>query len=444
MLNMTNYRPLVPFLSTQTDLSQLSLESKVTELQLYDFVVDIDELGSKVADVFESHQLLPGVILVEGENLAGMISRRRFLEYISRPYGRELFLRRSIRCLYRFAETEVLSFPKDALIVDVAKASLERSSDVLYEPIIIDLGMKTYRLLDVHQLLVAQSRIHELATKLIRQQTQNQLIQTEKMASLGQMVAGVAHEIRNPVTAITGNVGCLSNYLQDLLDLIDTYSQELPQENTAIELVKERIDWEFLQQDLPEIMQSMKVAGERLSHLTGSLHSFSHLDGTQKKEADIHQCIDSTLLILRGRLKGEIILLKNYANLPMINCYSGQISQVIMNIVANAIDALTEFSPTQKKLITDWQPTIEITTEMLLIDHNNWLSVKISDNGPGIPQEIQDRVFDTFFTTKAVGKGTGLGLAITYQIVTEKHGGKLQLNSVPGKGTEFQVLLPYF
>ena len=464
--------------TSQAAIGELCLDSTLQELSLYDFQVEATDLGIQISQMLEANPLLPGVIVTHQGEFAGMISRRRFLEFISRPFGRELFLKRPVRALYRFAETESLIFPSNTLIVDAARKSLLRSTELLYEPIVVQVSPQTYSLLDVHELLVAQSNIHELATKLLRQQTQSQLIQTEKLASLGQMVAGVAHEIRNPVTCIRGNIGFLSNYWKDIMDLLSAY-EHIVGDSEKIDELKKDIDFDFLQEDWVEILKSMKVSSERLTELVTSLHTFSHMDETNLKEANIHECIDSTLLIMKNRLKYGIKVVKSYGDLPLVKCYSGQLSQVFMNIISNAIDALEEVKG-EKGFV----PAITIETEVIdssdgdcvnseLIQNyvrsdrqnskqlssasqngdfsleaaksnpnNAWIAIRISDNGPGIPPEIQRRIFDTFFTTKPAGKGTGLGLAITHQIVTEKHTGKLNLHSTPGTGTEFEILLP--
>jgi two-component system NtrC family sensor kinase len=464
--------------TSQAAIGELCLDSTLQELSLYDFQVEATDLGIQISQMLEANPLLPGVIVTHQGEFAGMISRRRFLEFISRPFGRELFLKRPVRALYRFAETESLIFPSNTLIVDAARKSLLRSKELLYEPIVVQVSPQTYSLLDVHELLVAQSNIHELATKLLRQQTQSQLIQTEKLASLGQMVAGVAHEIRNPVTCIRGNIGFLSNYWKDIMDLLSAY-EHIVGDSEKIDELKKDIDFDFLQEDWVEILKSMKVSSERLTELVTSLHTFSHMDETNLKEANIHECIDSTLLIMKNRLKYGFKVVKSYGDLPLVKCYSGQLSQVFMNIISNAIDALEEVKG-EKGFV----PAITIETEVIdssdgdcvnseLIQNyvrgdrqnskqlssasqngdfsleaaknnqnNAWIAIRISDNGPGIPPEIQRRIFDTFFTTKPAGKGTGLGLAITHQIVTEKHTGKLNLHSTPGTGTEFEILLP--
>ncbi|MBD2455108.1 HAMP domain-containing protein [Nostoc sp. FACHB-87] len=270
-------------------------------------------------------------------------------------------------------------------------------------------------------------------------QTQAQLIQTEKMSSLGQLVAGVAHEINNPVTFIYGNVGHAENYVNDILNLIQLYQQSYPYPEAHIQDVMEEVDIEYILQDLPKILTSMKVGAERIHQIVLSLRIFSRLDEAEFKSANVHDGIDSTLLILRHRLKAqshrpEIQVIKDYCEMPEIKCFAGQLNQVFMNILANAIDAVEE--AWEKSLCS--QPIIRISSEC---DQEN-IRIHIADNGTGIPQEIQRRLFDPFFTTKPIGKGTGLGLSISYQIVNEKHRGSLQCISLPGTGTEFVITIP--
>nr|WP_323798429.1 ATP-binding protein [Microcoleus sp. FACHB-672] len=448
---------------SEVSMPALGLESTLQELTLHDLKIESYQLGKELIKAFTDNPLLPGAILVEGGQLMGMISRRRFLEHLSRPYGLELFSPRPVKTLYRFAETEVLVMPAHTLIVMAARRSLQRSPRSLYEPIVVEIEPQVYRLLDVHQLLVAQSHIHELTSRLLNEQTKAQMMQTEKMASLGRLVAEVAHEIRNPVNCIGGNMGFLSNYSEDLIKLVSAYESQVKSAPPPVTEIKKDIELDFLLSDLPKVVESIKVSAERLTKIVSGLQNFSHMDEAKRKPADLHECIDSTLLILHNRLKYNIEVVKNYSELPPVSCYSGQLSQVFMNLISNAIDALMDQIEAQGTH-SAWKPRIEITTGIQETENSNWAFVRIADNGPGIPPEIQGRIFDSFFTTKPMGKGTGLGLAISHQIVTEKHQGKLNLCSrtlEPGEddtlnidsrtvtedfqsttGTEFEILLP--
>lgn len=274
----------------------------------------------------------------------------------------------------------------------------------------------------VNQLLTEQERT-----------TQEQLIQSEKMSSLGQMLAGVAHEINNPINFIYGNLSYAEDYLQSVFKIIAAYEQVLPNPPQSVQEQIDELDWDFLQADLPRLLQSIKLGAERTRQIVFSLKSFSRLDEAKPHAVDIHSCLDSTLLILQNRTKQGISVVKHYGNIPAIEGYAGSLYQVFMNILSNAIDALTE-SDQGKKVIT-------ITTQRL---EKHQVQIAIADNGPGIPLDIQTRIFDVFFTTKPAGIGTGLGLAISYKIITEKHAGSLDLKSVPGEGAEFTITLPIY
>ncbi|MFY7807293.1 MAG: GAF domain-containing sensor histidine kinase [Limnoraphis robusta] len=278
-------------------------------------------------------------------------------------------------------------------------------------------------------------------------QAQIQLVQTEKMSSLGHLVAGIAHEINNPVNFIYGNLYPATDLTQDLLDLVQLYQQEYSQPTAKIEEKISEIELDYLSEDLPKILSSMRLGAERIRQLVLSLRNFSRLDEAEVKAVDIHEGIDSTLLILHHRLKSKsersgIELIKNYGKLPKVECYAAQLNQVFMNILSNALDALESL---QNQSDASFLPTITIKTAVIQktdCTPTNWVMISIQDNAGGIPPEVKNKIFDPFFTTKPVGKGTGLGLSISYQIVVEKHKGTLQCESQLGQGTEFKIQIP--
>ncbi|MEP6517352.1 ATP-binding sensor histidine kinase [Microcoleus vaginatus] len=314
----------------------------------------------------------------------------------------------------------------------------------------------TDRKLAEDALRLSEGQLREKATQLEvtlseLRSTQTQLIQTEKMSSLGQLVAGVAHEINNPINFIYGNVLHANDYSSDLLGLIELYQESYPNANPDIVAKTEDIDLAFIQEDLPKILKSMQVGVDRVRNIVLSLRNFSRLDEAEMKPVDIHSGIDSTLLILQHRLKKDALghgveVVKEYGQLPKVNCYASGLNQVFMNILSNAIDAveLAVGRPeTTAKLENPLSPIFErkikIRTEVC---DKNLVRIYIADNGRGMTEEVRSRIFDPFFTTKAVGQGTGLGLSISYQIVVEKHGGKLMCFSAPGEGAEFVIEIP--
>lgn len=270
------------------------------------------------------------------------------------------------------------------------------------------------------------------------QEAQCQLVQAEKFAALGQLMAGIAHEINNPINFIEANLYHLSNYVQDLLDFIQLYQCNFFNPSLEIQEKSKEIELEYLSEDIPNLLKSMSVGTERISNIVKSLRIFSHHDEAEVKFVDIHEGIDSTLTLLKHRLHlpvhdSSIQIIKEYGKLPKIECYAGKINQVFMNILSNAIDALEERMENHGNSL---QPMIRIQTA---VSEAGTIIIRIADNGSGMSQQVQHKLFDPFFTTKPVGKGTGLGMAISHEIVTKKHNGSLRCISALGKGTEFII-----
>ncbi|MGB3403318.1 MAG: ATP-binding protein [Microcoleaceae cyanobacterium] len=464
-------------------LEEIHLDSTIQDLSPVQCQLEMNATGNDLEEFFDYSPTIPGIILTENNQFVGMVSRRRFLEILSRAYGRELFLKRSLHVFYRFAKKDALVLPGNTKIVDAADIAIQRDSELMYEPVIVEMDSNNYGVLASQTLLIAQSHIHKLATELLHEKTQAQLIQTEKLAMLGQMLAGVAHEIRNPVACIVGNIQCLSNYSGDLLELMQAYEKHTLKPNEEVETIKEEIDLEFIQQDIPEVTKSLQISSKRLNQMVTSLRGYTRTDTETRQKIHLHEGLDNTLLILKNRLKFGVEIIKEYGDIPEISCYPGQINQVFMNLIANALDAVEENNKKEKppKILIrtqvrhysiqqqenlqinalpspseqnnfrsqyDSQYSSSTSTDLLVLtppvsDRSpRCISIQIIDNGLGIPPEIQKRIFENFFTTKPVGKGTGLGLTISHQIVTQRHRGKLNLKSTVGEGTEFEVLLP--
>ena len=377
-------------------------------------IPDIQSFGMKVPhlDAIERFQVKAQILvpLMEGEELWGLLCIHHCTQ--ARQWQK--------------AETEFATQIAAQLSVALHQANLFQQSSLL--------GQTRQ---EANQLALALNELRK---------AQMQIVHAEKMASLGQLVAGVAHEINNPINFIHGNLDHANEYAQTLICSLQSYQEHCPNAVPAdLQRLLQTADLEFITDDLPQLFQSMKVGCDRIRSIVTSLRNFSRLDEAEFKPVNIHEGIDSTLMILQNRLKPSvesptIHVTKDYDELPLVECYPGQLNQVFMNLLTNATDALDERHANQSSEIIATNPSeIRITTTLLNPD---WIAIRIADNGPGMTEDVLSRLFDPFFTTKSVGKGTGLGLSISYQIVTDKHNGKLYCHSETGKGTEFFVELP--
>ncbi|MDA0864902.1 MAG: ATP-binding protein [Cyanobacteria bacterium] len=462
---------------TMEDIPALGINSTLAELPLHGVSLDLDHPGTDAAHQFELDPQLPGIILYDQQGCIGFISRQRFLDYLLRPKGIDLFLSQPLRVLQSYARLKPLVLAQNTPILVAAQLALRRPIEYQGEPILVRQSrrhgqrpvLKDHLLLSPQDLNLAHWQIRGIETQIRHERAQAQMLQSEKMAALGRLVDGVAHEILDPLGFIWGNLAHVSSYCNQLMEVITAYEGALPEPPVEVLDLREDIELDYLQTDLPHTISSIQGGAERLKQLALSLQNFCHIDEVYPKPADLHELLDSIVLLLKSRLTTRIEVVRDYAPLPPVTCFAGQLGQVFMNIFINCVDALLE-QTVRRDISADLgeaiqkghffevmeTPKITITTCMCVPpkenhqDSQRWISITIADNGPGLSSEAQAQVLKSFSVEQRLEKETNL--AMSYRITTAKHGGRFYVRSRsfsshetnPGIGTEFEIRLPLY
>jgi signal transduction histidine kinase len=435
----------------------IDLESTIAQLPLSQFAIDIDCLGRELAQVFEAHPRLQGAILISAGQFKGMLPRAVFLEYLLRPHGQDWFLKEPLRVLYSYLRGQpILMLPSTTPILQAAHQALRRSPDLANHPIVVaapsaDEGADLpYYLLNPSDLNLAQWQLRGIEAQVRYERSQLQLLQNEKMAQLGRLVDGVAHEILDPISFIWGNLAHVDTYSKTLITLLQAYEALLPEPPPALASMREALEIDYLTEDLPMIVTSLQTGAERLAKLASSLQNFCHLDEVHPKPVDIHALLDNTLLLLRSRVNNNIDIVKSYGQLPPIPCFPGQISQVLMNILSNAVKKLLHQAISQR-ISQDLQspdlaspdlgvetreasrprPTIWISTSLFSAPNRSgkislWLRLCITNNGPAIPASHIQQIEACFAEPHRADKHSRL--AMSHQLIA-KNQGSLEVRS---------------
>ncbi len=449
---------------TKGAINALSIDSTIAELPLHTFSVTAECDIRALMDRFTQFPDLPGAVLSDAGRVV-LLSRQQFLECLLELGHTTLLMDGSIHTVFTRGSRKALSLSGDTSILLGAQQALRRPYEQQSDPILVKDGDR-YQLLDAHTLNIAHWQIRGIETQIRYERLQMQLLQSEKMAALGRLVDGVAHEILDPVSFIWGNLSYIANYAQQQGTLVAAYEAALPTPPESIVQIREDIEFDYLKSDFPAAVKSAKGGAYRLRQLATSLQNFCHIDEIHPRPTDLNTLIDSTLRLLKSRLSSPIQIERCYGKLPPVPCFAGQLSQVFMNIFTNAIDSLlaqahlTSYSNDSSHISLGLAPQITVTTCICSekdapdknVDQSRWVSIIISDNGPGIPPATKDQIINSFSPEGRSIRETGL--AMSYQIVTAKHGGRLWIRSFHASevlpteadqiatGTEFEILLP--
>ncbi len=448
----------------ESKAQSLGIQSTLCDLPQYAFSVTASYAIKSLIKQFVQRPDLPGVVILEAGRV-GVLSRHQFLECWLRLGHTNLFSSGSVRMILPPESRKGLCLPSDISVLLGAQQSLKRGHEQQSDPILVEHD-GAFQLLDARVLNVAHWQIRGIETQIRYERLQMQLLQSEKMAALGRLVDGVAHEILDPVSFIWGNLSYIDDYAKHQQALIAAYEAALPEASPEIIQLKKDIEFDYLRSDFPAAVKSARGGAHRLKQLATGLQNFCHIDDVHPRPIDLNTLLDSTLRLLKSRLTSPIEIKRCYGKLPPLPCFSGQLSQVFMNIFTNTIDSLLaqaqSYTAEPAPAITSLKrvPTITVTTcvraaqdmPTSVSDESRWVSIIISDNGPGLSPEIKAQMIDSFSTERRSRKETGL--AMSYQVVTAKHGGQFWVRSLHASeypagqaadlstGTEFEILLP--
>ncbi|MEL7494439.1 MAG: HAMP domain-containing sensor histidine kinase [Cyanobacteria bacterium J06554_11] len=447
----------------------LGIHSTLSMLPLYTFTVTGDCAIRDLISHFTQFSKLPGVVVSEAEKMT-ILSRQQCLDCLLHTSQIQHFIDSPVRILLNQTCSKPLMLDGNTSILNGAKQALKRPYDRQSEPLLICQHEEEYQILDAHTLNVAHWHIRGIETQIRYERLQMQILESEKMAALGRLVDGVAHEILDPVSFIWGNLSYIANYTKQQHELLLAYEKALPDPPEEIVQLREDIEIDYLRSDFPAAIKSARGGAHRLRQLATSLQNFCHIDEVHPRPTDLNTLLDSTLRLLKSRLTTPITVEHSYGKLPPVPCFSGQLSQVFMSIFTSAINALLSQVYTEEMAVGDLStdgPDLSQRTPLKITvttcvradqhtlnstpDESRWVAIIISDNGPGIPPETKAQIIDSFSTENRYLRETGL--AISYQIITAKHGGKFWIRSVHTSetealdanhptGTEFEILLP--